>query len=55
MAANRLAGGARAATAQVNSEGGDRTEGHMSMRAAADIVIAANRVSGGGVESTAEV
>ena len=55
MIANRLASGARAATAQGNLEEGDREEGRVSLRAAANLVIAANRVSGGERASTTEL
>ena len=55
MATNRLAGGARAATAQGNSEEGDREEGRVSLRAAANVVMATNRVSGGERASTTEL
>ena len=55
MVTNRLARGARAATAQGNSEEGDREEGRVSPRAAANVVIAANQISGGERASTTEI
>ena len=54
MIANRLASGARAATAQGNSEEGDREEGRVSLRAAANAVMATNRLARGARAATAQ-